>query len=101
MNLKNVGPSGPGTQGQRVRQAPVHCNSSVSLLDHLGLKGSSRRQRILVKFLSLHFTHYAELCLCWSHIVLWACRLWLPYLQELMVRTVSCFKGINFQLSLL
>lgn len=88
--ISSIEPSGPGTQGQGGRQAPVHCVSSASLLDHPGLKGPARRYKILVEVFV--FTHL--LCLRMSHFVP-ICgevpRLWLDSLQELMVGTVSCF----------
>lgn len=95
--MRSIEPSGPGAQGQGVRQAPVHCESSA-LLDHPDLKVSARRHKIPCRSCVLsHLCYYAELCLCLSHIVPAfgeVSRLWLDSLQELMVRTVSCFKYI-------
>lgn len=36
--MRNIEPFGPGTQGEGVRQAPVHCDSSASFLYHSGPK---------------------------------------------------------------
>lgn len=92
--MRSIEPSGPGTQGQGIRQASVHCNSLVSLLDHLGLKGSSRRHRIPCRsFVVIRLTNYAELCLYLSQIVLCACGL-VGLSSIVYGKEVLCFKYI-------
>lgn len=57
--IRNIEPSGPGTRGQGVRLAPVHCDSC--LLGHAGLKGSARRHKIPCTSVCIHTPYYAEL----------------------------------------
>lgn len=62
--MRSIEASGPGTQGQGVRQAPVHCDSSF--LDHPGLKGSARRHKIPVQVFYSHtsLTMLSSACAC-------------------------------------
>lgn len=98
--MRSIEPSGPGIQGQGVRQAPlVHCDSSAAFLAHPGLKGSARRHKIPVQvFVLTHLTHCAELCLRPSHIVPArgeASRLWI-LLKSLWYGLYHVLSPFNF-----